>query len=240
MSHYDPSTVSEADAAAVTARIDRYIQRHGSPYGETPVTDPEEVRQGIVADWLTADWLTIELGVAARSGRLLFDPTLSDMGRHLRAALFMAGRSRRRRWHAEGDGVTTARQEHRRRDLDDTRGAGMASRSADPSLILSAVESAAGGLRSVPDRARRRRLRMLKTRNSSRGLLTVTSRPAAKLDADGRVWYPVGSYTGVQIERVTVFNFRQAGDTPNRQTPKTLNRLPEGWTPDTLREAIEG
>jgi hypothetical protein len=116
----------------------------------------------------------------------------------------------------------------------------MASRAADPSLILSAVESAAGGLRSVPDRARRRRRRMLKTRNSSRGLVTVTSRPAAMLDADGRAWFPVGSYTGVQIERVTVFNFRQAGDTPNRQTPKTLNRLPEGWTPDALREALEG
>jgi hypothetical protein len=240
MYHYDPSTVSQDDAAAVVARIDRYVRRHGSPYGEEPVADVEEVRQGIVTDWLSADWPTIELEVWERKGRLMFPPSFSELGCHLRAALFMAGRCRRRRWHTEGDGVSTARQAHRRRDMDDMRGAGMASRAADPARMLEAVESATAGLRSVPDRARRRRSRMMKTRNSTRGLVTITRRPVATLGEDGRVWYGEGEYTGVQFERVTVYNFRRVGDTPNRQTAKTLNRLPEGVTAADMLEALQG
>jgi hypothetical protein len=81
---------------------------------------------------------------------------------------------------------------------------------------------------------------MMKTRNSTRGLVTVTRRPVATLGEDGRVWYGEGEYTGVQIERVTVFNFRRVGDTPNRQTPKTLNRLPEGVTAADMLEALQG
>ena len=134
----------------------------------------------------------------------------------------------------------SARAESRRRDMDDSSGVGMSSRAADPAMMLAAVESAVAGIRSVTTRGRRDRSRIVKTRNSTRGLVTITRRPVAALGDDGRVWYGVGEYTGVQFERVVVYNFRRAGDTPNRETPKTLRRLPEGVTASDLLEALQG
>ena len=239
---YDPATMSAADAEAITSRARRYCARHGSPYGETPLPggDIDEAVQVIITDTLSADWIALEWSYVQRNGRTLFPSTLSEMGMALRAVLFMAGRARRRGWVESGPMRRTARAEARRRDMDDSSGVGMASRAADPARMLEAVESAAAGIRSVTTRGHRNRSRMVKTRNSTRGLVTITRRPVATLGEDGRVWYGDGEYTGIQCERVTIYNFRRVGDTPNRQTPKSLNRLPEGVTAADMLEALQG
>ena len=239
---FDPTAMSAADADAIVTRVRRYCLRHGSPYGETPINggDIDEAVQVIMTDTLSADWEEMEWTYLQRNGRTLFPATLSEMGIALRAVLFMAGRARRRGWVESGPMRRSARAESRRRDMDDSSGVGMASRAADPARMLAAIESAADGIRSVTTRGRRSRSRMVKTRNSTRGLVTITRRPVATLGADGRVWYGVGEYTGVQFERVTVYNFRRAGDTPNRETPKRINRLPVFVTALDLLEALQG
>ena len=262
---YDPATMSAADADAIMTRVRRYCVRHGSPYGETPLPggDIEEARQVIMMDTLSADWNELEWTYLQRNGRTLFPATLSEMGIALRAALFMAGRARRRGWVESGPMRRSARAESRRRDMDDSSGVGMASRAADPARMLAAVESAVAGIRSVTTRGRRDRSRIVKTRNSTRGLVTITRRPVATLGDDGRVWYGEGEYTGVQFERVTTYNFRRAGSIPLRiednahYTPvygigrvvrsrlnpamsKSLNRLPEGVSAAELLEALQG
>ena len=239
---FDPATMSAADAESVTARVRRYCLRHGSPYGETPLPggDIDEAVQVILTDTLSADWNELDWTYVQRNGRTLFPATLSEMGLALRAVLFMAGRARRRGWVESGPMRRTARAEARRRDMDDSSGVGMASRASDPAMMLAAVESAVAGIRSVTTRGRRDRSRMVKTRNSTRGLVTITRRPVATLGDDGRVWYGEGEYTGVHFERVTVYNFRRAGDTPNRETPKRINRLPVFVTALDLLEALQG
>lgn len=229
MDTYKPQTISEADTMAIIRRVDRYLQRHGSPYGETPIPggDMEEARSVILADWQGADWTALEWTYLQRNGRPLFTADLSDLGRHLRAALFMAGRARRRLWAESGPMRRSADMEARRRDFDDSVGAGMSSRSADPALIAAAVESAPrSGFRTTPDRFRRRRLRWIKTRNSKGVYVEVVRREHDR--------------TVIEFREFTRFNFRRAGDMPNRGMPKTSTRVPAGWTAAALREALTG
>lgn len=252
MDTYNPAIIGTYDAEAIMARVARYCRRHGSEYGETPVPggDMDEAQAVIVTDWLTADWEALEWTYLQRNGRPLFTPDLSDMGRHLRAALFMAGRARRRGWVEAGPMRRAARAESRRRDLGDSTGAGMASRAADPARIAAAVEDAQrSGLRSTPDRFARRRLRWVKTRNTHGHYIEVVRREDDRTVIEFRPW--------------TRYNFRRAGDLParvednahyipthgigrvvrsrpNPAIPKTVRRVPAGTTAATLREAITG
>lgn len=226
MDTYNPQTIGRSDLDSILARVDRYVGRHGSAYGENPVPGGErqETAQAIVAEWQTADWTDLELKYLARNGRTLFGPDLSDMGRHVRAVLFIAGRFRRRRWTYAAADRRAGRAESRRRDMDDSRGVGMSSRSADPALIAQAIESSGGVIRSTPDRVRRRRLRWIKTRNSTGWTIDVVRRLADRTD--------------IEIRRHVRFNFKRIGDIPNRACWKTANR--HGWTPDQMREALTG
>lgn len=229
MDTYNPCMISEADTVAIIARVNRYVARHGSEYGETPVPggDREEARSVIIADWQSADWEALEWTYLQRNGRPLFTADLSDTGRHFRAVLFMAGRARKRGWVEAGPMRRAARAEARRRDIDDSTGAGMASRAADPARIVAAVEDAQrAGLRSTPDRFARRRRRVVKTRNTHGFAVSVVRREADRTVIEFLPW--------------TRYNFRRAGDMANRDVPKTLRRVPAGWTADTLREAITG
>lgn len=229
MDTYNPNTIGRDDLAAVLARLDRYIRRHGSPYGETPVPggDMEEARAVIVADWLSADWAAMEWTYLQRNGRTLFGPDLSDLGRHLRAALFMAGRARRRGWVEAGPMRRASRAEPRRRDLTDSSGVGMASRAADPARIVAAVEHAQQhGMDRTPDRFSRRRLRWVRTRRSHGWTVEVVAR--------------LPDRTLVRFERWTRHNYRRAGDMLNRDMPKTRKRVPAGWTAADLREGLTG
>jgi len=142
---YNAADISAADLEAVLRRLRRYLLRHGSPSGETPISADQfdDVQQSILADWLGDDWTARELESLARNGRTLFGPTLSDLGRHLRAMLFHAGRARKRGWRAEG---ATQRVADRRRDPEGFRGIGAGSVSADPARIVAAVESVSGEL----------------------------------------------------------------------------------------------
>ena len=240
---YTPATIGEHDAAAIVARVTRYVRRHGSEYGETPVPggDIDEAVAVIVADWLGADWLALEYAYRVNTGRALFPATLTDMGRHLRAALHCCGRAKRRGWVESGPMRRAARRESRRRDLDDSAGAGMSSRSPDPARVAMAVEEAQRhGITATPVDHQGDRLRWVKTRNSHRVVMSVTRPAPAVIREDGTVTYREGSYTGVQFERVTVFNFRRAGKIPARALPKTRKRIPSGVTAAALREAITG
>lgn len=229
MDAYNPATISNADTLAIIARVDRYIARHGSEYGETPVPggDREEARSVILADWQGADWEALEWTYMQRNGRPLFTPDLSDMGRHLRAILFMAGRARKRGWLEAGPMRRAARAEARRRDFDDSPGAGMASRAVDPARIVAAVEEAQRrGMTATPVDEQGKRLRWIKTRNTHGHYIEVIRRE--------------GDRTVIEFRPYTRFNFRRAGSIPARAMPKTRKRVPGGWTADTLREAITG
>jgi hypothetical protein len=238
--NYHPNAIGGQEAEAVIRRVARYVRRHGSEYGEKPVPggDIDEAVAVIVADWQLADWDAIELSYWERHGRLLFDPSHGDMAWHLRAVLFMAGRARKRGWATTSSDRRARRGEARRREMDDSPGAGMASRAADPARTVAAIEDAERGLRSVPDRFRRRRSRLVKTRNSSRVLLVVTRRPVATVDGGGRVRFGDGESTGIAFERVTIHNFRRVGDMANRDIPKTVNRPPANVTREAMREAL--
>jgi len=240
--NYNPATIGNDDAEALIRRVTRYVKRHGSAYGETPVPggDIEEAVSVIVNDWQTADWDAIELRFYERNGCTLFNVTHSDLAWHTRAILFAAGRARKRGWAMTSSDRRARRGEARRRDMDDSPGAGMSSRAADPARMTMAIEEAGQGLRSTPDRFKRRRLRWVKSRNSSRVIVTVTRPAPAVITEEGRVTYRDGASTGVAFERVTVHNFREAGDMRNRDMPKTRNRLPAGVTPEALREALQG
>lgn len=247
---YDPTTISAADLAAVMARIGRYLARHGAARGETPIPPDmaEDVLQSILADWLGDDWAAREFDYLARNGRSLFPPTLSEVGQHLRAALFHAGRARVKRWRQPGQPQGSA-ADHRRRGLDDSRGAGMASRSADPALIVSAVEAASGelvlsntaarvrsrrglpnkrrgGLSAVPAKMAEKRCRWFKTRNSKGYTCDVIARH------DGR--------TDVEFRAYVRFNFERRGTITNRAMPRTVRKLPAGTTAGDCREGLTG
>lgn len=226
---YNPAAITETETLAILARIARYVRRHGSEYGEAPVPggDHDEAVAVIVADWMGADWEALEWTFLQRNGRPLFSPDLSDMGRHMRAAIFMAGRARRRRWMESGPMRRAARAESRRRDMDDSTGASMASRAPDPARVFWAVENArVDGFRTIPDRFSRRRRREMKTRNTHGHTVEIVRRESDRTVITFAPW--------------TRYNFRVVGDTSNREMPRTLRRVPEGWTRDTLREAVTG
>jgi len=226
---YNPQQISDRDTRDIIARVDRYVRRHGSEYGETPVPggDMEEARAVIVADWQGADWEALEWTYLQRNGRPLFTPDLSDTGRHLRAALFMAGRARRRGWVEAGPMRRAADAEGRRRDVDDSTGAGMASRAADPARLVEAVEAVQrAGVSVTPVDWQGRRLRWMKTRNSHGYTVEVVRREADR--------------TVIDVRPFTRYNFRQHGDTPARALPKTRKRLPAGVTAADLMEAMTG
>ena len=227
--HYDPATISSADMEAIIARVGRYVRRHGSEYGETPLPggDQDEAQQVILSDWLSADWAALELTYIGRNGRSLFPPTLSETGRHLRAALYMAGRARKRRWVEAGPMRRAARAEARRRDIEDSSGSGMASRAADPARLVAAVEEAQRrGVTATPVDEKGKRLRWVKTRNSTGYTVEVVRRE------DDR--------TIIEFREYTRFNFRRAGSIPARQMPKTRKRIPGGIDARAMMEALTG
>jgi hypothetical protein len=245
---YDPTTIAAADLDSILARLDRYLNRHGAANGETPLPESsrEDVRQSILADWLGDDWTARDFEYLARNGRTLFPPTLSEMGQHLRAMLFHAGRARVRRWRQAGQAQGSA-ADHRRRGLDDSRGAGMGSRSADPALIVSAVETASGELvLSAPAAANRSRRGLpLKYR----GRLTAVH----SADSDKRVrWFKTRNSTGYTLDVVarhedrtdivvrsfTRHNFERRGTVTNRAMPRTVKGIPAGVTAADIRGAI--
>ena len=226
---YDPATISAADVESIIARVERYCRRHGSEYGETPIPggDIEEAAQVIVADWLSADWVGLELAHLQNTGRLIFGPELSELGQHLRAALYMAGRARRRGWVESGAMRRAARAESRRRDMDDSNGAGMASRAADPARLVSTVEEAQRrGVTATPAGQHGKRLRWIKTRNTKGYTVEVVRRE------DDR--------TIIEFREFTRFNFRRAGSIPARQMPKTRKRIPAGIDARAMLEALTG
>jgi hypothetical protein len=223
MDTYSPATISSTDLEAVAARLDRYLDRHGSRFGENPIPEDcrDDVRQSILADWLADDWTAREWQSLARHGRPLFGPDLSELGRHLRAILFHAGRARVRRWRAEG---AKRGEASRRRGLEDFSGVGSGSRSADPALVVAAVESASGqlvlsrkaqrlramrgmplrlraGIPAVPAKAPRP-FRLMKTRNTKGWTLEIVARHEDR--------------TAIQFVPWVRYNFERVGSVPHR------------------------
>lgn len=229
MLNYNPATIGAADLEAITARLDRYLKRHGSEYGESPIPggDHDEARQVILADWLSADWAALELTYLQRNGKTLFGPTLSELGAHLRAVLFMAGRARVRGWVESGPMRRAARAESRRRDVDDSTGAGMGSRAADPARLVAAVEEAqARGITATPVDEQGKRLRWVKTRNSTGYTVEVIRREHDR--------------TVIDVRSFARFNFRRAGSIPARALPKCRKRIPATVTRRQMLEALTG
>jgi hypothetical protein len=219
--------LSEDMARQVGEAIDRYIGRHGDIQNPAllPRHDREDMRQTIMADWMGADWLALSWTHLANTGRTLFPADGEPMAYHLKAALFMAGRARVRRWHGEDEGTTIPSL--RSRGSTDFSGAGMGSRTASPDQILGAIESAQkDGLRAVSERARASRKRQVRTRRSFSYIINVVAR------YDDR--------TAIQIEKVAQHNYRTAGSVANRETPKSRKRLPKGTGKASMREALEG
>jgi hypothetical protein len=251
MDSYNPATISETEAAAILARAKRYVVAHSGPLSEKPLSPEaqDDAAGEIVADWLGADWDALQWGHLERTGRSLFHASLTDMGQHLRAVLYIAGRARRRGWHPDTASGRRGAREARRRDPGDFQGASMASKAPSPDRVAEAIESAtgrlvlspeaaaarskagrpltvAGGVRSIPRDQARKRLRVEKTRNATDITLEIVSR--------------LPDRTVIRLERAVRYNFRRVGSISNRAMPKTLKRLPEGTQPESLREAIEG
>jgi hypothetical protein len=245
MDAYNPAAIADADIAAIIERVDRYLNRHGSTQGESPLRDDqrEDVRQGIIADWLGDDWTARELESLARHGRTLFPPTLSDMGRHLRAVLFHAGRARKRGWRAEG---ATRRVADRRRETDEFTGAGSASKAADPARIIAAVETATGQLilSKTAARERARRGLPLKYRGGLSFIPADAPRPFRVMRRRGRKVYTidvVGRYethTAIAIRETREYRYERVGSVTNRSAVKSRKPLPQGVTADDCRAAV--
>jgi len=218
---YDPATIG-TDIAHVVARIERYCRRHGSPYGETPIPADcfGDVVQGIVTDWLATDWTEAEFRVLTKTGRLLFDQFAEPLVNHLRAALFICGRWRKRYFR------DTQRKTATTIDPEAFSGASESARAADPARLFWAVENARDGLRSVPRDSERDRLRWMRTRRTIRVQIVVQSRHNDR--------------TEIAFERYAIHNYRLAGSIGNRQIGKTLKRLPAGWGREQLSEALNG
>lgn len=246
---YDSKDISEADAQALQARARRYVDRHGSLYGEKPLPeiDREEVSAQIVADWFAADWEALQWEYMSKTGRSLFNATLSPLGLHLRGLLYIAGRSRRRGWKPEGWKGTRAVD--RRRDGGEFSGASADSRALRPDAILAAVESATGelllsgrasrarsraglplkyrgGLSAIPADEAKRRLRVMKRRNGSRVVCHVMER--------------LPDRTIVRFERAVHYRFARIGTVRNRDIARTVKRTPEGFNATQAREALQG
>lgn len=223
MESYNPATISSADLESVLARLDRYLRRHGSPYGETPIQADQldDVRQSIILEWMADDWTRREFESLSRYGRSLFPPTLSTLGQHLRGILFHAGRSRRRGWRAEG---ATRRVADRRRDPGEFRGIGSGSVSADPARIVSAVESVSGELILSPRAIRHRSRRGLPLKYSG-GVSAVSSkapesfRVMKRRNTKGifvRIVSRHSDRTCIEFAEWTRYNFERVGQVPHR------------------------
>jgi hypothetical protein len=245
MDTYNPATIGSDDMIAILARLDRYLNRHGSRYGEAPIRDDQrdDVRQSILADWLGDDWTARDMESLARHGRTLFPPTLSETGRHLRGLLFHAGRARKRGWRAEG---STRRVADRRRDREEFTGAGSASRAADPARIVAAVESATGALVLSPAAQRERSRRGLPATIPG-GASFVSSkapRPFRVMRRRGRKGITIDvvarleDRTLIDVRPYTVHRFERVGSVPNRDVPRSFAKLPAGVTAADCREAI--
>lgn len=246
---YDPKTISGFDAEALQARIRRYMERHASMYGEKPLPEPdrEEAAAQIVADWFAADWDALQWDYALKTGRSLFGADLSPVGMHYRAALYMAGRAKRRGWKPEGWKGTRAVD--RRRDGEEFSGASADSRALRPDAILAAVEAASGelllspdaaacrskrrlplknrgGLSCTPQRFAKKRLRVQKRRNGSRIVCDVLER--------------LPDRTIVRFTRAIHYRFDRIGSIPNRAMPKSVKRPPAGFKAADAREALQG
>lgn len=246
---YDPKDISVADAQALQARARRYVDRHGSPYGEKPLSDVdrEDVAAQIVADWFSADWEALQWEYTSKTGRALFNATLSALGMHLRALLYIAGRSRRRNWKPED--WKGARVAERRRDGAEYSGASADARALRPDAILAAVETATGalllspaaaqarsraglplrqrgGLQCIPKRFAEKRLRVQKRRNGSRVVCHVLERQPTR--------------TLVRFERAIHYRFERVGTIPNREMPRSVKRPPQGFEAPQAREALQG
>jgi hypothetical protein len=219
--------LSDDHARQVGEAIDRYLGRHGGM--SNPATllpcDREDMRQTIMADWLGADWTSLCLTHLTNMGRHLFPGDGSPMDYHLRGALFMAGRARVRRWHGEDEGTTIPSL--RARASTDFSGAGMGSRTASPDRILAAVETVTReGVRPVSDRAARARRRLVRTRRSFTYLISVVGR------------YEM--HTAIRVEKVAIYNYRQAGTVPNRQTAKGRPCKVSPGDAAAMRECLQG
>jgi hypothetical protein len=268
MDTYNPATISETELTAMLARLDRYLDRHGSPYGEQPIRldQRDDVKQSIVSEWWGDDWTAREMESIAKHGRTLFPPSLSDMGRHLRGILFHAGRCRRKGWRAAG---STYRVADRRRDAAEFSGAGAASRASDPARIVSAVESATGELVLSRDAQKHRARRGLPLKYRGGVSFMPTDAPAAYrvMRRRGRKIYTVeivGRYethTAIEIRESRDHRFERVGSVPHRieanahyrptlgigrvvrskpnpARAKSRERLPQGVTAADCREIV--
>jgi hypothetical protein len=220
---YTPATVSAADLEALRGRLDRYLNRHGSRYGETPIPadQKDDVAQSILAEWWGDDWTAREMESLARHGRTLFAPTLSELGQHLRALLFHAGRARRRGWRAAG---ATERVADKRRDPEGSKGAGAGSVTGDPARLVAAVESATGELVLSKEASRHRSRRGMPLKYRP-GLPIVSSRaPTAfkvmkRRNATGYTVDVVARHedrTAIEIRKWVRYNFERVGQVPRR------------------------
>ena len=243
---YNPATIGPTDLASLLARLDRYLNRHGSRYGEQPIMDDQrdDIRQGIIADWLGDDWTAREIECLAKHGKTLFPPDLSEIGRHLRAVLFHAGRCRRRGWRAAG-----AKQVCRlERDAEDFSGAGQSSRAKDPARLVAAVESATGELVLSPAAARNRSRRRLPLKY--RGGVAFTPddspRPFRLMRRRGKIGYTLDvverreDRTVIDIRSYRVYRFERVGSVPNRDVVRSRRPLPKGTGAAAAREALTG
>ncbi len=246
---YNPATIGPTDLDSLLARLDRYLNRHGARYGEQPIRDDQrdDIRQGIVADWLGDDWTAREIESLAKHGRTLFPPDMSEMGRHLRAILFHAGRCRRRGWRAAG---ATYRVVERRRDDDEFSGAGQSSRANDPARLVAAVESATGELVLSPAAARERSRRGLglKTRGGASYVSRShkAPRPFRLMRRRGKIGYTLDvvarldDRTVIDIRSYRVYRFERTGTIPNRDVQRSYAPVPAGVTANGMREALTG
>jgi hypothetical protein len=223
---YDPATISAADLDAIIGRLNRYLSRHGSRYGETPIRPDrvDDVRQSILADWFGDDWTAREWTALERNGKSLFPATLSTLGQHLRAMLFHAGRCRRRQWRETGTGERVADGSRQSRNPDGFRGTGSASVAADPARIVAAAESASGQLVLSPAAERERVRRNLPTRYRG-GLSYVPDDSPSRfrwMRRRSRVGYTVDvvarreDRTEIEIRPYRVHRFERVGMVPNR------------------------
>jgi len=161
-------------------RAERYVGRHGGAAGERSIGLEEqgEVVQRVIVDVVTSEPIPVGVSVA----------------RHLYRALRLASV---RRWYD----TSTGRKRPDAAGAEPFSGSSMDSRSATPNAIVSAAEQAArGNLRSVPDRQRRLRRRLLGRRNAPHRFEVITERGP-----------DIGDRCRVQFVRVEIVTMKHRG-----------------------------
>jgi hypothetical protein len=252
--HYTPATATAADLDALMERLDRYLRRHGSPYGEQPIQADrcDDVRQSILLDWLADEGAAeADLSHRLRTGRPLLQPTWPPIQCHLRIMLWHAGRCRRRGWR---ETTTRYAGENRKRttttstDPDGFSGVSMASRAPDPARLASAAEEASGVLLLSRTAARHRSREGLPL--AYRGRLSAVSgkAPAAframrRRSTKGLCLTVTGRYpdrTTFTLEPWTHHRFEVVGSVPRRHPSRkpAAVAMPKGTTPETVRAAL--